>query len=155
MVRYIGEWRPGVLERVLVGVAADGNVRMGAALAELAQVAETRTKQALTIRSHPYRTVTPASPGGPPALVSGTLRRSVTHTRVSVEVTGWFTKVGTGAGFYPPYGGRRRTSSSKYGFYLETGLRNGATYPFLVPNVRDAVLFAGPVIWRAHMRGLG
>ncbi len=117
-------------------------------LAKTALVAEQNTRRALTATglaierqakinigkggTHKYGTPTPASPGGPPALISGNLRRSITHTPVIRALGGWEMRVGVAAGFYPPYG-KTRTASSRYGWYLETGLRNGARYPFLTP----------------------
>lgn len=113
-----------------------------------AMVAEENTRRALTTTalaiereakinagrggSHKYGTKTPARRGGPPAIISGTLRRSVTHTPVTRAFTGWETRVGVVGGVYPPYG-RKKTASSRYGWYLETGLRNGAVYPWFTP----------------------
>lgn len=55
--------------------------------------------------------------GRGPNVVSGRLRSSVTH-----ELVG------------PPLVGRYGTNVP-YGYWLETGLVNGATYPFLVPAI--------------------
>jgi hypothetical protein len=96
--------------------------------------------------THKYGTPTPASPGGPPALISGTLRRSVTHTPAAPGLGGWTMKIGTAVGVYPPYPKKgNRTASSKYGYYLETGLRNGAQYPWLLPAAEKA---------KAEVRGI-
>lgn len=88
--------------------------------------------------THRYGTPTPARPGGPPALISGTLRRSVTHSPIVRGGFGWETRVGLASGFFPPYG-KKRSPSSKYGAALETGLRNGAKYPWLLPAFRTIV----------------
>jgi hypothetical protein len=81
--------------------------------------------------SHKRGTPTPARPGTGPAVVSGTLRRSLTHSPVVSYGAGWETKVGTGAGVSPPYG---RSPASVYGLALETGLRNGGDLP--LPGAR-------------------
>lgn len=153
---FVGELTPGTIARVLAKVEVDGQAKMGAALTAMATAAETATKEALTQTSHSYvdwANGTPARAGGPPALVSGTLRRSITHTHAVPDGIGWATKIGTAAGFYPWYG-KGRTPSSKYGMYLELGmLRNGAAYPFLQPSIRRAVAVYGPPIWQSHFRG--
>lgn len=51
-----------------------------AACRALGQAAETAVKVTLTSSTHSEGTPTPSSPGQPPSLVSGTLRRSVTRT---------------------------------------------------------------------------
>jgi hypothetical protein len=128
------ELRPGVFEAVFTRLADRGVATGMAAMTSLALAVERRAKDNLAKSRHRRGMPTAARPGGPPALVSGTLRRSVTHGPPKVgpgEVT---VRVGLGAGFYPPYpAGGKRTMSSKYGYYLETGLRNGAKYPFLHP----------------------
>lgn len=122
--------------------------------AKVVAEAENQSKQALTATAlevereaklnvgkggaHKYGTPTPASPGGPPALISGTLRRSVTHTPVKPFGLGWETRVGVAQGVYPPYG-KTRTQSSRYGYFLETGLRNGTTYPWLMPAFKTVL----------------
>lgn len=158
---YRGEWRPGVLELELSKKVVGAQGRNVSALAAVARAAETQVKTELTRTTHPYRTRTPATPGGPPALISGTLRRSITHTRVRADLLGLFTNVGTGVGFYPTYppakrprgGVHRKTPSSKYGLYLETGLRNGATYPFLKPTVTVVVRTRAQAIWASYFAG--
>jgi hypothetical protein len=103
--------------------------------------------------THKYGTKSPARPGGPPALISGTLRRSTTHTPVKAITGGFEMRVGVASGIYPPYGGSSRTSSARYGWHLEHGLRNGARYPWLspafhavMPQVRGITMtyFKGP-----------
>lgn len=151
---YVGEWRPGVLEGLLAERVARAGAANRSALAAVARAVETEVKTGLTRTSHPYQAWgqrTTASPGGPPALVSGTLRRSITHTAVALDPVGLFTKVGTGVGFYPWYG-KNRTPSSMYGKYLETGLRNGATYPFLAPPAERVMRMSAPAIWAAYFR---
>lgn len=55
--------------------------------------------------------------GRGPRVDTGRLRSSITH-EIRVGDTGLEARIGTNV---------------EYGYYLETGLRNGATYPFLRP----------------------
>jgi hypothetical protein len=126
----------------------------GKGLTALANVVEKQAKINVSTGSHRYGTPTPARPGAGPAIISGNLRRSITHERVTRGMDGnWTTRVGPAAGFYPPYpyrgrGGEapRRTSADKYGAYLESGLRNGAKYPWLKPAAEFAARTAEPII---------
>lgn len=137
------ELAPGTMTAIFTRLAGKSQATGAAGLTQLALAIERQAKVDLARATHQYGTRTPARPGGPPALVSGTLRRSITHTRPVLGASGWECRVGVAAGFYPPYGGRRRTTSSRYGHALETGLRNGATYPFLRPAFEQAVRGAG------------
>ena len=153
------ELLPGTFTRVFTRVAVGGDMRAKSALEKLARAVETKAKQNLAQSTHRYGTPTPARAGGPPALISGTLRRSVTHTPVvGSGLTNWVTKVGTGTGFFAAYRGKRgtvggRTPANKYGYYLETGLRNGATYKWLTPAYRWGITVAGPSIWKESFSG--
>lgn len=113
-------------------------------------VADAMVKQAKTNASngrHAWGTPTPASPGRGPAVISGTLRNSVIRTAVVRDAAGWSTKVGLKPGQFPPYSSR--TPSSRYGYFLETGLRNGARYPFLGPATQMAAIQAAVLFGRA------
>ncbi|NEA77441.1 hypothetical protein G3I68_43750 [Streptomyces sp. SID13588] len=44
----------------------------------------------------------------------------------------------------PPYG---RTAASRYGLALETGLKNGAVYPFLGPAYRFGITTVAPQLY--------
>ena len=130
----MAELRPGMFRDLFARQVIHAQAATTAGLIALALDIERETKTALGRTSHRYGTRTPARPGGPPALISGTLRRSITHTRPTPVPGGVEVRVGVGSGFHPTYPGRRAsTSSSRYGLYLETGLRNGTTYPFLLP----------------------
>lgn len=120
---------PGVFTAIFAKQAARSKATGAAAMTSLALAIERQAKQDLAKNSHQRGTTTTASRGGPPALVSGTLRRSVTHSRPTVTATGVEVRVGVATGFYPPYPKKgKRTASSKYGLYLERG-----HYPWLVP----------------------
>lgn len=153
---YRGELTPEILAAVLGKVEIGVGAANRSALAAVARAVESEVKSGLAQSTHPYVAWgqrTTARPGGPPALVSGTLRRSVTHTPVRLDPFGLMTRVGTGAGFFPWYG-KGRTPSSQYGRYLETGLRNGATYPWLKPPAVRVMSTQAPLIWRSYFKGV-
>lgn len=134
------ELRPGVMAEVFSRLAVEGNTRSRFALEPLALAIEKQAKINASTGSHPYGTPTPAAPGTGPAVISGTLRRAITHTPISFVAGGWETAVGTGVGAYPPYGGASRQPANSYGYMLEvTGLRDGSRYPFLLPAFRFAI----------------
>lgn len=143
------ELEPGTFTAIFAKIAEDGQTRGRFALEPLALAIERQAKINASSGAHKYGTKTPASPGAGPAVISGTLRRSITHSPITRVGADWETRVGTAVGFTPPYGGKRRTPANKYGNYLETGLRNGAIYPFLTPAFRFALRVAAPAIYRA------
>lgn len=138
------EWRPGVIPRKLALVTAEGNRRSDEALLVTAISVENEVKVAL-LRSgtHVAGTPTPASPGNPPALVSGQLRRSISHTVLKgLAVT--TVRIGPAETTRLPYskkGSRSLThrvggaggtiTNGKLGLILETGVRGGHRYPFM------------------------
>lgn len=128
------ELRPGVMTAVFARLAIEGNNRSRLALEPLALAVEKQAKINASSGSHPWGTPTPAVPGTGPAIISGTLRRAITHSPITAMADGWETRVGTGIGSFPPYGGAGRQPANKYGYFLEVeGLRNGDKYPFLGP----------------------
>ncbi|MBB4893567.1 hypothetical protein FHS39_002598 [Streptomyces olivoverticillatus] len=149
----VPELRPGMFTRLVTEIDRSAQLKTRTVLTRLAGAIERQAKVNASNGSHPYGTRTPARPGAGPAVISGTLRRSLTHTPVAWTGGGWETKVGTGGGAFPPYG-RGRTPSSRYGLYLETGLRNGSTYPFLRPAFRFGVTIVAPQLYQAVFRPL-
>lgn len=143
------ELRPGLFTELFAEINRDAQVKSRTFLTRLALAVERQAKVNASSGSHRRNTPTPASPGSGPAVISGTLRRSLTHSPIVFTGGGWETKVGTGVGMTPPYG---RTPSSKYGFYLETGLKNGATYPFLKPAFDFGVRIVAPQLYQAIYR---
>ncbi|MFE5868819.1 hypothetical protein ACFQ6V_09215 [Streptomyces roseifaciens] len=139
------ELRPGIFSRLFTEINRDGQMKTRTVLSQLANAIERQAKVNASVGAHRRGTPTPASPGTGPAVISGTLRRSITHTPVVPFGISWETKVGTGVGFTPPYG---RTPSSRYGLYLETGLKNGAVYPFLQPAYRFGITTVAPQLYR-------
>lgn len=138
------ELRPGLFTSLFTEIVADGQLKSRTFLTQLANVIERQAKVNASNGAHKRGTPTPASPGAGPAVISGTLRRSITHTPVTLTGTGWETKVGTGAGISPPYG---RTPASRYGHALETGLRNGSTFPFLKPAYQFGITIVAPQLY--------
>ncbi|MHB9861981.1 phage virion morphogenesis protein [Streptomyces sp. YIM S03343] len=66
------------LTRALEGLVASFNSATRVATAQASHLLEREIKTKLTTSSHPRGTPTPSSPGEPPSLVTGTLRRSIT-----------------------------------------------------------------------------
>ncbi|MDI5965716.1 hypothetical protein [Streptantibioticus silvisoli] len=145
------ELRPGMFTRLFAEIAADGQKRAHTMLTGLALAVERQAKVNASSGAHKYGTPTPARPGAGPAVISGTLRRSLTHSPIIWTGGGWETKVGTAVGFNPPYG-KKKTPANLYGKYLETGLRNGATYPFLKPALSFATRVVAPQLYQAAFR---
>lgn len=130
------ELRPGVFIAIFDRLAVQAEALGPGALTALALDMERETKKSLARTSHRYGERTSARRGGPPALVSGTLRRAISHTRAERTATGWEMRVGVARGFYPPYPKRgKRTAASEYGYFLEREL----DFPFLEPAFRAVV----------------
>lgn len=143
------ELRAGMFTRLFTEIAADGELKSRTFLAQLAGAIERQAKVNASSGSHKRGTPTPAVPGAGPAVISGTLRRSITHSPIIRSGAGWETKVGTAVGISPPYG---RTPASKYGLALETGLRSGAAYPFLHPAYRFGITIVAPQLYATIYR---
>lgn len=129
------ELKEGDFAVLFTRLAEEGNNRGRFSLRPLALALEKQAKINASVGSHKFGTKTPAVPGTGPSVISGNLRRSITHTPIIKGDQGWETKVGTAIGMFPSYPvGHKRQPANVYGKILEiTGLRNGATYPFLIP----------------------
>ena len=116
-------------------------------ITDLQLAVERQAKLNLSYAPHRLRTPTPAVPGKGPGLISGTLRRAVTHdTAKPAGPLSWTGKVGLATGFTAPYS---KTPAAKVGRILELeGDRAGNKYPFLGPAVKFGREIAGPVIYR-------
>lgn len=125
------ELAPGLVSKLFADLGLKAELAMREALTPLALAVERQAKINASSGEHALRTPTPAHPGSGPARISGTLVRSITHSEVTRAATGWEVRVGTATGLFAYY--NRHTPSSKYGYYLETGLRNGRKYPWLAP----------------------
>lgn len=141
--------KPGAFTAVFEALARQGETKGPQALRMIADVIERQAKINASAGAHRYGTPTPASPGTGPAVISGNLRRSLTHTALAlVGPSAWETRVGTAVGFYPGYG-NNRTPANKYGYYLEKSPRYGAPFPFLEPAFRYAVGAPAKSIYRS------
>jgi hypothetical protein len=133
------ELLPGVLSGRFVRVVASAEVRSAASLTAVALFIENRAKQNASSGAHSYGSHTASSPGSGPSVISGDLRRSITHTPVTPVGDDLQTRVGPASTPHTDYGhGHRSTTSGKIGLYLETG-DHGVTYPFLKPAFDEAV----------------
>ena len=131
----------GTFAKIFVKLDEETKLRCKVALTSLALVVEKQAKINASSGAHKYGTPTPARPGTGPAVISGTLRRAITHTPVKSTGSEFFCYVGMAVGSYPKYPGiTSRTPANKYAMYLEkTGLRNGMRYPFLIPAFKFAM----------------
>ena len=143
------ELRPGMFTEIFAKALEKANEMDRRALGLVAAAAERQAKVNANGGSHKLGTPTPAQKGSGPATISGTLRRSITHTQVERDGLGWKSNVGMTGNVYAPY--NSRTPSSKYGYYLETVWN----YPFLKPACTFAMRVAGPVIWQSQFRSGG
>jgi hypothetical protein len=123
------------------------------AIEAAATAVKDRAKQSVSQQSHPYGTKTPASPGGPPAMISGTLAGSIGQSAVELGFGSLSVKVGMIPGNFPYYSGR--TPSSLYAKYLETtgAGRSGVRYPFLADALHDVGKDAATAAFRAAFSG--
>jgi hypothetical protein len=147
---------PGVFERGFAAVAAEAQARSRKSVQLMTNALETQAKINASNGAHSVNTPTPAAEGTGPAVVSGTLRRTISHTPTVAIAGGWSAMVGMVPGFWPPYAFPKRhykphplppADSARYAYYLEFD-DWGRTYPFMGP-ARDFVeLVAGPVILR-------
>jgi hypothetical protein len=145
----VPEFTPGALNKILAGINQQGRAAARTGLTGLADALVKQAKSNASSGRHAYGTPTPARPGTGPAVISGTLRASIDRTAVTLNAAGWEAKVGLVPGRTPPYRKGRSATSSKYGLFLETGLRNGAKYPFLQPATRMAHIQADVAFKRA------
>jgi hypothetical protein len=148
------EWRPGVLAGLLGEIEVTGRADLTRGLLLIAAAVEAETKNALGQSSHAAGTPSPAGKGGPPSLVSGTLRRSIGHQEM-LDAFSPQVRVGTVANVYPPTRARKTsrkthgrggaTPSSMYGLYQETLGR--FDHPFLVPSFNKVVGESAVSMW--------
>jgi len=132
------ELTPGVFTKLCTEIAAETRRKSAKTLTELALTIEKQAKINASNGAHKVGTRTPALPGEGPAVISGNLRRAITHTAVRTVGDTLEILVGTAVGFPSSYGSK--TPANKYGYYLEVaGLVNGAKYPFLQPAFRFAM----------------
>lgn len=130
------ELRPGVLRTDLLRVAAGVQARTPGLVGGLAEKVADRARELVSEKQHAYGTPSPASPGGPPAMISGTLHDAIGASAPRPTGTGsWQARAGIITGRVPWYG---HTEAAKYGYYLDKeGLRNGTRFPFLTTAFKE------------------
>lgn len=145
---------PGAFSELFARVATQSQAAARRGLSVTAAAVAHQAQINASTGVHAYGTPTPAHPGTGPAIISQTLVNSIAYSTPLPQGVDWECRVGPRVGMYPAYRGRTgKTPSSKYGGYLETGLRNGATYPWLRPAANIAAI-AAPVAFAAAFRFL-
>ncbi len=129
----LGEW--------LASKIVKGELTMRGGLTTLAERMEARMKDNASQGAHARGTATPATPGGGPSVVSGDLRRSITHT--PVESVGGLLQTRVGPASTPH--SDSAATSGEIGRYLERDGRGSNRYPFVEPAHNDTVAEAGPI----------
>jgi hypothetical protein len=132
---------------VFTDLVAKAGLKASAATAVALEATAAATAHQATVNAstgrHSYGTPTPARPGTGPAIISGTLTGAVDYSTAIAHGVDWVCRVGVKSGRYPTYNGKTSsTPASRYGYYLDTGLRNGTTYPWLLPSRHIAALAA-------------
>ncbi|BFP50031.1 hypothetical protein KCMC57_63990 (plasmid) [Kitasatospora sp. CMC57] len=127
------ELTPAALRMILAKIERGARSGTRTGLVGVAKLIADQAKTNASSGSHAYGTPTPARPGSGPAQISGTLKSSITSTTPGPTGVGWEIRVGLAPGKSPPYRKGRGATSSKYGSYLENGLKNGTKFPFLKP----------------------
>jgi hypothetical protein len=163
------EFSKDKMRAAILRASVSGGLKTDKALTELALKIEAKYKENLGKGgSHQYGTPTPATPGGPPGLISGQLRRSATHSKRQTA-EGLEIRIGPASTPRAPYSGTAGSTKSRrggrtgahagngatngeVGLYLETGLRNGAKYPALLPAFHEGIA-ASSVTFRTVFTG--
>ncbi len=147
------ELRPGVFTELFASLAAQASAKAAAALEAAAAAVRDLAVQKVSQQSHPYGTKTPARPGGPPAMISGTLARSIGQSAPQLGFGTVSIQVGMIPGNFPFYSSR--TPSSLYAKYLATtgAGRSGVRYPFLADALHEAGKDAATAAFRAAFSG--
>lgn len=147
----------GIIAQRLARLGVELRAREPVVLVATATAVMERARANLTAARHPYGTLTPARPGGPPAMISGTLANSLAITKPVMTPLGMVLHVGVKAGAFPPYGRGNKTEAAKYGYYLEvTGAgRSHIRYPWLMPAVHAVSHAAAMASLRGAFTGFG
>ena len=150
------EFRPGaptaIFAKIQDSVIGKGRI----ALAPVADGIVATAKRYASQGSHAHRTPTP-SPGNPlgPAIISGTLVKTIDRTPVVRISRGWLCQVGIRPGVYPPYNnGNEMSSVYAYILEVEGAGRSRHRFPFLYPAAEYGFLILAPTIYQ-RMYGSG
>jgi hypothetical protein len=145
--------KSGVFAQLFTKIGAAANVAAPVMLEAIAKRCEEKAKDNLSRFSHPHGRPTNASPGGPPAKVSGTLHDAVIAETAHLEAAGWTVRVGVLPGRTPWYS---QTEAAYYGELLETGeTRDGQDWPWLQPAFDEVVTGGALRASKAFRAGMG
>lgn len=131
------ELRPGDLGRIIRSLGVAGDEFAQRAVEALAQQTERVAKENANTGSHRKGEPTTARKGAGPNVVTGNLRRNITHTRASRDSRGWSARAGVGP-------------AARYGRIVEPN------YPFLLPAADEVGARAASIatpLWRSPNGG--
>lgn len=129
------ELRPGELRSILRSVDKAGVDFAQRSTEELGQQTERQAKLNANTGAHRKGERTSARKGAGPNVVTGNLRRNITHTHAAKEARGWFVKVGV-------------ATAARYARFVEVNL----DYPFLLPAAKQIAARARSIVkplWRS------
>lgn len=129
------------LGRWLAEKVARGEITARVGLHRLGMAIEARAKEDLNANTHSRGTTTPASPGGPPAKISGDLMRSITTTDPTGVAGRIEVRVGPAS---TPHSGSTATSG-RIGRALEADGKGSNRYPFMRPAAQAVAPTGGRI----------
>lgn len=126
-------------------------------VAEAAHYLERQIKGKLSLSSHPPETSTPSSPGSPPSLISGSLRRSIRTRGPRSNGDGWEATVGPSIVYarIQEYGGTIHAKPGKFLVFRLDGVLHRRTQvtlpprPYVGPATRESRAMISALIRRA------
>ncbi len=139
---------PGVFTKLFAELAVQAEAKATAAITAAAVLVQERAIQSVSARTHTRRSKTPARPGGPPAMVSGTLAKSITHSTAVSESGGIQIKVGMSSALTAPYSKTRASLVAKY-LEIDGAGKSRVKYPFLGPAFEQTAHAAMETTFRA------
>ncbi len=144
------EFRPGAPTAIFAKVRDQVIGKGRIALAPVADGVVATAKKYASQGQHPPYTATP-SPGNPlgPAIISGTLVKTIDRTPVTRIERGWICQVGIRPGVRPDYN-NGNTTSAEYARILElAGAGNSRhRFPFLYPAAEYGFAILAPTIYQ-------
>lgn len=144
------EFRPGAPTAIFAKARDQAVAKGRIALAPVATGIVARAKMYASQGSHAPHTPTP-SPGNPlgPAIISGTLVKSIDRTPVVRIARGWLCQVGVRPGMHPYYNnGNEMSSVYAYILEVEGAGRSRHRFPFLYPAAEYGFEILAPTIYQ-------
>jgi hypothetical protein len=145
----MAEFRPGVPTAIFAKLDAQMKAKGRIAIAPVADGIVAQARINASNGKHAPHTPTPSS-GNPtgPAIISGTLVKSIDRTPVTRIARGWLCQVGVRPGETPAMYNNGPRPSSTYAKILELeGVRSGRRFPFLYPAALFGFEFIAPAIY--------